>query len=86
MIVHSSRYEKQGWISITKQLPELRKKVRVCSIHLYDWNLESMMWEGEGKLRNINMEPSSWIVIDHERKLDKNLVFRNQITHWREIK
>ena len=49
MEIHYSTYEKDdGWIPLTKEYPIPDTKVRICNIHLIDWNLEQMEWETTG--------------------------------------
>lgn len=76
---HTSNYEKQGWISIERRLPEFNQKVRVASVRFLDWNLECLDWEGEGKCRVSN----HWVI--DGKTVTKELAFSSKVTHWRPL-
>lgn len=87
MKIHYSMYEEaQGWIPVSgDNLPEIRKKVRVCSITMHDWNLEEMLWESTGKLRNTDRVPSSWVLMASDLIKYNKLNGLYVVTHWKEI-
>lgn len=78
MIVHHSQAEKNGWISTTISLPEAGTKVRVACIHIHDWNLESILWESTGSVR----EDGIWRIAASESATLRK-VFDYKLTHWK---
>lgn len=84
MEIHYSTYEKEdGWIPLTKEYPKPDTKVKICNIHLIDWNLEQMEWETTGWVKPDgfgNSEKRLWSL----KKVDSIKSFNSVPTHWKE--
>ena len=65
MIIHRSHHEEDlGWIPISKQLPDFNKEVKTACIHIFDWNLEFLIWETIGKIRKTDANKKGFVWIN----------------------
>lgn len=93
MEIHYSTYEKkEGWIPLTKEYPKPDVKVRVCNIHLMDWNLEQMEWEATGWVKPDgcgNSKKRLWsLKLDGFKSYNLKIKSLQDLnpTHWKEYK
>ena len=83
MKIHDSDAERNGWISVDKEKPPIKQWVKVSVVHMHDWNLESILWEGLARWSG-----SYWVKKDapetpENKRLTKETAFKYQITHWK---
>jgi len=80
MKIHHSQAEKEGWISTYNSLPEPNTKVKVCCVHIIDWNMEQIIWESTGSVR-----PDGIWSITASESATMRKVFDHKLSHWKKL-
>jgi len=77
MILHVSKYEKDGWIPVSKEKPNPGEKVRLVSVRFVDWNIEWLEWETTGWITKSGL----WSL----KKNTESVNFCSKPTHWKKF-
>lgn len=77
MKIHDSQASIEGWISVDESLPFPNTMVKVASISILDWNMETVLWESTGRLNKMG----TWVIKSKEGINRSNAI----VTHWKHI-
>lgn len=80
MNVHSSQYENDGWVNISKEKPPQTGRYLVARINIMDWNLETIIWKSTGLY---NKEKDRWTI--SIKDMQGNYVKFQNPTHFKPV-